>query len=163
MINIVTGSIHSGKTETLRSIYHSLKSGDGVLSLKVMVDGDIYGYDAYFISKDESIPYMIHKNHYHNQFETTGSIGPYFFDRAVMDRIQKHVTMAIETGVMPIFIDEVGRLELSGDGFDKIVKDIVNKDIEAYITINENLLDEVRSSYGFNNFRIKEHLESLHV
>ena len=163
MINIVTGSIHSGKTETLRSIYHSIKRGDGVLSLRVMLDGAIYGYEAYFISKDESIPYMIHKNHYQNQFETRGSIGPYFFDRAVMDRIQIHVKRAIEKGARPIFIDEVGRLELLGDGFDKVVKDIVNQDIEAYITINENLLDEVISSYGINNFRINQHLESRHV
>jgi hypothetical protein len=55
MLHIVTGERDAGKSRFLMAHYRNHRQGDGVVALKIVVDGKVIGYDAY--SSAKTAPY----------------------------------------------------------------------------------------------------------
>lgn len=161
MVKIITGKINSGKTTRLNEIYQQEKKGDGIISKKVMEDKNVYGYLGMRLSDNFEFIYMIHENIYYRNISNDidgyeakfiYSIGPYKIYKSALKKIRKIYKELIENNVEPLYFDEVGKLELNGLGTSKWIKKALDKELNVYMTVREDFIEEV-----IENFSIKEY------
>jgi nucleoside-triphosphatase THEP1 len=143
MIHIVTGKINSGKTTKITKIYDSLQKGDGFVSVKRMHYNKVHGYDLMHLKDKTTIPFIVHHEFCQDNKEIDCEIGPYLFYKETIDYIRSLVEQWIQNKVEPIYFDEIGMLELYGKGFYSVLKQCVELNIEVYITVREDLIQQV--------------------
>ena len=163
MIHIVTGKINQGKTTWLQKHFSNHQLGSGLLSIKLWKDDDIYGYKAHLLPSGEEIPLLIHQRHYHDEFKNGAMIGPYHYSVTNFDFINHHCLTQLEQGHGPIYLDEIGMLELSGYGLDPIMKEVVKTQTEAYISVRHDLVSKVVAHYQIDDYEIIDVKEFAHV
>ncbi len=153
MVRIVTGKIDSGKTTRLEGI-HAEKGGDGFVAIKRMEAGKVEGYLAKRLSTGETFPLSAHGENADIDFAVAFAIGPYRFSALAVKRIDEVMRSLLKEGVEPLYLDEVGFLELQGGGFDGLVKEMVASGREIYLTVRDSLVREVERHYGLENAEI---------
>ncbi len=156
MVHIVTGKINSGKTTFLQEQYRKNHDGDGVLSLKIMQNRDIVGYDVYYLGLGKKKRLMMHERHYFGEFAKVGKIGPYVYDDDRFKRTVLYLQRLIDNNVSPIYLDEVGMLEINGGGFDGIIKQLVESTNEVFLSARSDLVPLIISRYQLTNYDVME-------
>ena len=138
---IITGALNGGKSTVISSLikddkaplqgFVSDKDSDGYLlrSLKT-------GFTRRYLSKSE-------------KFESR--LGRWYLDPSCFDVVINELG-DINRG--RVYLDEVGRWELSGGGFDSALKLLVSHDIDLIITVRDDFLDDVIERYGLDNAQI---------
>ncbi|QMS84407.1 nucleoside-triphosphatase [Candidatus Xianfuyuplasma coldseepsis] len=155
MIHIVTGTINSGKSSRLLHLYHQHQQGDGFISVKRMHYQTVHGYDLLRLRDLSTRPFVMHEKFYHDtDREIACQIGPYLFFKDVLQDIEQEIINSIKQGASPIFLDEIGLLELQHKCFAKLLQFIVKHDIEAYITVRKDLIDDVVSTFSITSYDI---------
>lgn len=145
MINIVTGNRNSGKTSYLKKIYNKV-GGDGVISEKSFENGEFSGYDITRLSDNRSKPFIRMKATLHGNWNEVFAIGLFSFSK---EGYEFAVEALIEIDKEPIFIDEIGPLEiLENKGFYDIVNKLLRNEKDIYITVRNTLLNEFYEVFG---------------
>ncbi len=160
MVRIVTGKIDSGKTTRLLEIYKLLGIGDGFIAKKYMTGTDVFGFNLVKLSTSQEYPYMIHDKQLRN---LTGKkneevfadrIGPYRIYKESLALINNFYEGLIDSDISPLYFDEVGKLEISGKGYYQSIKDALDKNIDIYMTIREDLIEEVMLVFDISEYEI---------
>lgn len=154
MIKIVTGKINSKKTTRMMDLYLQDHQGDGFISLKTMSEQKVYGYHALKLSSREKRLLMVHKDFYLNEFFCIEKIGPYLIHPSVKQWVEQEIGKMIQKKVQPIYLDEIGALELSGMGFDDIFKKMVLSGLDLVIVVREDMIDQVVNHYQLKDVTI---------
>lgn len=154
MITFVIGPIGSGKTSRLETLYADHPHGDGFLAKKVFRGKQTYGYDLVRLSTKENFPWMIHDDFYRNEFESEARVGPFHVDLHRLAFLKTMYQTMIRDCVTPIFLDEVGPWELSGQGLDPIIPTLVLAPGDCYIAVREELLPQVISHYHIKKYAV---------
>lgn len=153
MVTIVIGKINAGKTSTLLKQYQSERKGDGFVAVKVFDAGKAIGYNLCRLSSNEQTPWMIDSDHYKNDFKQWGTIGQYYFDLELLTDIENILKEMVRSNVSPIYLDEIGRLELASLGFDAIFKYLLAMNVDLIIAVRAEFVDEVVSHYHIKEFQ----------
>ena len=160
-VTIITGEMDAGKTTELIRLYSELPSGtaDGFASIKAFSkQGAFEGYDlkrlatgttAPFIrlSKDDEVP---------PQQESFG------FDRFTFLREPLAATEDVirdiisDPAIRTILLDEIGPVELQGNGFCSALKSLLESDKDLYLCINRKNLDPVVKKFEIRAYRLIE-------
>jgi nucleoside-triphosphatase THEP1 len=156
MIKIVTGKINSQKTTRMMDLYLKDRKGDGFISQKIMNDQKVYGYHAMKLSSREKRLLMIHKDFYLSEFFCIEKIGPYLIHPSVKQWVEQEIDKMIQKKIQPIYLDEIGALELGGLGFDSIFKTMVSSGLNLIIVVREDMIDLVIKHYQLNDVTIIE-------
>jgi len=151
MIHIVTGKINSGKTTRLTDLYQNNHAGDGFVSVKRMHYNKVHGYDLMRLSDQSTHRFVIHQDYYNDIDPIDCQIGPYLFYADVVGYVEDQVNTWIEQDVSPIYLDEIGMLELHDKCFASALKQCIHSGVETYITVRHDLVDDV-----INTFQIKD-------
>ena len=154
MIKIVTGKINSKKTTSMMELFLNNHQGDGFISVKMMSEQKVYGYQAMKLSSREKRLLMIHKDFYLSDFFCIEKIGPYLIHPSVKQWVEQEIEKLIQKRVQPIYLDEVGALELGGLGFDSIFKKMVLSGLDLVIVVREDLIDQVVKHYQLKDVTI---------
>ena len=154
MVKIVTGRINSFKTTRLQNYYKENPIGDGFIAKKIMKDSLVYGYNLQRLSTGEEIPFVIRDIYLDESKKIIYQLGPYLFYESAFTYLDRMIDEFIKKRVCPIYLDEIGVLELSGKGFDSIIKRIVLADINLCLVVRSDLLDKVIERYGFKEVEI---------
>ena len=154
MIKIVTGKINSKKTTRMMDLYLQDHQGDGFISLKTMSEQKVYGYHALKLSSREKRLLMVHKDFYLSEFFCIEKIGPYLIHPSVKQWVEQEIGKMIQKKVQPIYLDEIGALELSGMGFDDIFKKMVLSGLDLIIVVREDMIDQVVNHYQLKDVTI---------
>jgi len=154
MIKIVTGKINSQKTTRMMDLFLKDRQGDGFISLKVMSDQKVYGYHAMKLSSREKRLLLVHKDFYLSEFFAIEKIGPYLIHPEVKKWIEQDIEKMIQKKVQPIYLDEIGALELGGLGFDSIFKKMVSSNLNLIIVVREDMIDLVVKHYQLKDVTI---------
>lgn len=154
MIHIVTGKINSGKSTRMLALYQQLKTGDGFLSIKRMHYDKVHGYDIMKLSTQETKPIVIREEFIRKDLDILCQIGPYLFLKETVDFVSKSIQKMIDEHVYPVFLDEIGQLELNDLCFHPIVQKMVEGDIESYISVKEDLVEQVIQKYQIEDYEI---------
>lgn len=155
MVNIITGKMNSGKTTKLLDLYNDIKKGNGIISRKKMIGSSVFGFFAYVLETKEEFPYMIHQK---QMKEETASfiyqIGPYLVYKKTQLFIEQFYIELIDNRISPLYFDEVGKLELSNRGFYSSIKYALDKNIDIYMTIREDLVDSILKHFNILDYQI---------
>lgn len=154
MVKIVTGKINSFKTTRLKKYYELTKIGDGFIALKTMKDNLVYKYDLVQLSDGLVIPFIIRDIFDDNKKEVLYKLGPYNFYKEAFEIVEEKIEEFIIKGIEPIFLDEISLLELSDLGFNKVLKKLLDKEIDLCLVIREDLLDKVLEKFKIKNYEI---------
>lgn len=154
MVRIVTGSIHSGKSQRLLQLYDAEKKGDGFVAVKRIIEGKVAGYDAMRLKTREQFPLVIKEDYLEEPFVTECQIGPYCFSRLAMETIFDVFDELIKQRVEPLYFDEIGLLELEGKGFDLLVRKLLSSGLSLVLVIRRDFLDGFLKRYQVKEFLI---------
>ena len=149
MIYLLTGPVHSGKTTLLTQIIRSLREKGvevgGFLSVAIWNGDERTGYDLYDLTEEELIPFIRASGE-----SSWQKIGPYFF---VPDGLERAKNILLRTGGPDLLVvDEVGPLELSGQGLWPVLKDAIsNCGKDCLLVVRESILgDFLKTLSGFD-------------
>jgi nucleoside-triphosphatase THEP1 len=116
----------------------------------------VHGYDLLQLSDNSTRPFVMHERFFRGDKNNIAcQIGPYLFRQDILSDIEAMILLSIEQGISPIYLDEIGVLELQGQCFASILKTIVKHDVEAYITVREDLVEDVISTFKITNYHIQ--------
>ncbi len=152
MIHIVTGRIDSGKTTRMLTLHEQL-GGDGFVSIKHMgADGPLR-YECQRLSSGERFTLAV-RTASNEPSPAASTLGPYRFFLEATKRVENVMSALVERRIEPLFLDEVGPLELRGDGFDAVVSLLVDSCLDVYLSVRQSALEQVIEQYGITNYRI---------
>ena len=151
MMTIITGKINSGKSTTIKQRYDISNKGDGFVSLKTMQKDKVHSYDILRLKTNETKLFVIREEFFQHDVEVECQIGPYIFIKEAFDYIEKEIRQMIKSNVSPIYLDEIGELELYDKCFSTVFQEIVDSQLDCVITVREDLIQKV-----VNKFNIKE-------
>ncbi len=141
-IKIVTGKIHSGKTTSLFKFISENNNTDGILSPIVNNKRRLYHISTKTIKEFETEKHSA----------DTVSVGKYHFLNDSFYWANKKLIESFNSSVKYLIIDEIGKLELRGEGLHKsaqfILNEIKNSDKVLILVIRDYLLDEVLKYYN---------------
>lgn len=148
-IYIVTGAIHSGKSTSLAKWCSGRKDVYGVLSPKEN-DKRIFVN----ISTGEKFPMEAVAGEI-----ITIPIGKFMFSMRAFSRAIEIITRGNYNTEGWLVIDEIGPLELSGRGFDEVVKEILmnaKSNMKLILVVRDTLKNDVISRYSLKDHIVKE-------
>jgi len=153
MVTFIVGPVNSGKTTRMAALYKE-KGGDGVLCPKHM-DNDIHlGYDLVHLSTGETIPFARFKNALPADWDEAFSFGPFSFSAKAREKATHIIEKAIETGISPIYLDEIGPVELEERGFANLFRALINNDINTIVSVRDFLLNRIITFFEIKNNQI---------
>ncbi|MBU1145820.1 MAG: hypothetical protein KJ971_08235 [Firmicutes bacterium] len=154
MVRIVTGKINSFKTTKMIELYKKIQKGDGFVSLKIMIKDKVHSYNALHLLTNETFPLIIRKEFNDSSKEVICQIGEYHFLKDTVLLIENTIEKMIKAKVSPIFLDEIGNLELQEKGFHQILKKMISSKLDLYLSIRADLVDEIIKKYNIEEFEI---------
>lgn len=154
MINIVTGKINSGKTTKILEIYNQLKLGDGFVSVKNMDNDKVHSYDLLRLSTYEKIKFVFRKEYMPKDFKSSSVVGPYFFSKRAIEYVYEVLNYAIINNISPLFLDEIGLLELNNECFHDIFRFMLRSKLDIYFTVNDKNFDDVIKKYKITEYNV---------
>ncbi len=121
-----------------------------------MIGKDVFGFNALVLKDETEYPYLIHINQLSDfqidDFVFLYNIGPYLVYKTTIELIDQMYETWIKENVTPLYFDEVGKLELSGKGFHCALKGALEKNLDVYMTVRDDLIEAV-----LEKFEIKEY------
>lgn len=160
-MNIITGEMDAGKTTELIRLYHGLPAGaaDGFASIKVFSEqGSFEGYDLKRLATGKTVPFI----RVSKPDEAPPQQDSFIFDRFTF--LREPIAVAeqairdslIDPLIRTVLLDEIGPVELQGNGFCKILKDMLESDKDLYLCINRKNLDPVVKKLEIGAYRLIE-------
>ena len=154
MVYIITGGIDEGKTREIEAIYRQLKKGDGWVSRKIFLNEEFIGYEIQRLSTNEKLPLAYKKEYVPSGWDEIYAIGPFRFSRRAFEFAGKIIDEIIEKNINPVFIDEIGPLELQGKGFCPMLEKILKIQRDVYIVVRRHCVDDVVNRFEIKNYKI---------
>ena len=151
MITIITGKINSGKTTHLIKRYQAQQKGDGYACVKKMQHGLVLGYDLMRLKTRESISFIVRDKFYDINMGAIVKIGPYRMFNDALTIVKDNMNKWAESGINPLYLDEIGPLEMKNKGFHTLLVSLLNQSIDLVLVIREEVLDEACEKYDIKN------------
>ncbi|TVP94652.1 MAG: hypothetical protein EA374_06380 [Acholeplasmatales bacterium] len=152
MLTIVTGSQNSGKTTALLKHFKQHGHGDGFVAIKHFFGAQITGFSAQRLSNGETQRLAVHDTVGEVDFDIGCRMGPYAFSRSTLRWIDEVVALLVAKRVQPIYLDEIGKLELNGEGLDKALRIVLSSGLDAVISVRTDLLSTVVKHYNLKDY-----------
>ncbi len=144
---VVTGEVHEGKTTCVEKLIKVLRDEKlnvlGFLATGVFQDGERASYKLLNLSTNESIPYA-------SAQAVTGwqRFRRFWFNPAAISAGKAILSDAAGQKDAIVVVDEVGPMELSGAGWDLVLKNITGFDGQTMIwVVRAHLLQDVLNHY----------------
>lgn len=153
MIYLITGEMNSGKSTKLQEVYQEKNQGDGFVTVKKMEGAEVVGYDILKLSTKKSKPFIYRSFNLPDNVEIAFRIGDYYFSKSVLERVEKELEGMIKDKINPLYLDEIGLLELEGKCFYEVLKKIIKSGLDIYFTVREEYLERV-----IEFFSIEDHV-----
>jgi len=151
-IFILSGSVHSGKTTRLIKWLKDKNNVQGIIS--PIIDGK-----RYLVNISSAEKRKLEIESFSSQ-ENVIKVGKYIFDKSVFEWACEIILDAIKSNPEWLIIDEVGPLELQGEGLAKAVNKVFSENVSLLKTnvimvVRENLLNDFLNHYNLseNDFK----------
>ena len=154
-VHIVTGEINAGKTTRMRDLYRQTAAADGFLSEKRFDREGFCGYHLVRLRSGETMDLALPEAAYHGQFSQACRLGRFVFsDEAFRIAEAALAQLCADPEVSAIFLDEVGPLELRGQGFAGTLPALLRSGKELYITVRTGCLQTFIRTYGLAQYQL---------
>lgn len=147
MVHFITGEVNSGKTTRLVSLYQAGGCGDGFFCGKIMVQGMYAGQRIIRLSTGESRLFSLREAFLPPKWSEECAFGGYSFSADGLSFARCILEDVRSRKVTPVFVDEVGPLELAGQGLHAAFAAILAAGAEVYVVVRKRMLEDVRAAY----------------
>lgn len=154
MVTVFSGEVNSGKTTEMFKTYKNTLKGDGIVSIKTMEGKGVKCYDALELSTGRKWRLAYHDDFRPKEFMSATKLGPYSFDEKVFVDIKGYIHQCLMEGKTPIYLDEIGVLELKGSGFADILKNLIENNIDTVIAVRSDLVERVITAYKISDYNV---------
>ena len=155
MVTIITGGIGAGKTTRMLSLYKQTRQGDG-LALPKIYSGETYvGQRLLRLSSMDGPVFSIREGHIPPGWTEACRIGPFSFSQEGLTFFDAAAEEIYRGGISPVYLDEIGPLELSGRGFDPWLRRFLAADRALFIAVREGSLQAVLKKYEIVEYRLE--------
>lgn len=154
MISIITGKINSHKTTKMIDHFENFQQGDGFVSLKFMKDHRVDHYEMMKLSTKERKVLMTHKDSLKENMILHTHIGPYVINQETISWVENEISQMIKQNVSPIYLDEIGKLELSHEGFHHILVNMIHSELDLILVVRDSMLHDVLEHYQMKDVHI---------
>jgi nucleoside-triphosphatase THEP1 len=155
MVYVVSGGIDEGKTTQMKNIYEQLGTGDGFISQKIFAGQNGFtGYEMVRLSTNEKMPLAYKAEHVPHGWDEIHRRGPFRFSKTAFDFAEGIIADIIETGTEPLFMDEIGPLELEGKGFCKTFEKALKTGKDIYIAVRSHCVEDVIKKFNIRNYEL---------
>ena len=161
MVTIITGEKDTGKTSYLAEWYRRELRGVGFLSRKVFEEGHFLGYDLVMLPGMRAIPFirLAGSESEKSLSEDVIRQGRFSFDNTAFQYASCWVNSYPLQEDDPVWMDEIGALELSGRGFDELLRVALMNDWELRLVFRERIFTPLLNSYSISKY-IELHIPS---
>jgi nucleoside-triphosphatase THEP1 len=156
LITIITGEINSGKTNKMRDLYSKTQSGDGFLCMKTIKNNIHMGYDLVPISQNNSMPFIRKKQFLKKSDKIIFHIGDYYFFEKAFYEAEEIIIRLLKEKIDPIYIDELGLLELQKKCFYNSIVKILKHNIPLILCVRKSCLQSIINLFNFSKYKIIE-------
>ncbi len=153
MVTFVTGPVNSGKTTKMAAIFRE-KGGDGILCPKYLENGIHRGYDLLHLATGNRIPFIRRRDAQPENWHEAFSFGPWSFAARGQEISAEIIGNAIETGTTPVFLDEIGPIELKDRGFAPLFRILLKTETEQIVSVRDFLLEDIINFFEIKNYQI---------
>ncbi len=154
MLHIITGAQNEGKTQIIQDLYQRLGNGDGIVSLKAFYRGCCVGYFARRLSNNDEAPLAMLSSTLPETWDEMYRLGRFSFSARGISFMVATIGEILSGPGKPVFIDEIGLLELSGRGFHPCLQRVFSPESDAYITVRNRYLKDVLAKYRPEQYTI---------
>jgi nucleoside-triphosphatase THEP1 len=153
---IVTGAVGGGKTTRILKLVEEMKEKDlaiaGIVSLRVMENDRTIGYDILDLSTGIRVPFL------RSSEETgAGKIGRFTILPEGLSAGKRALQKALHGDSKVVVIDEVGLMELDGEGWAPVFDDLVKRgDKRLIVSVRDRYTDQVVRKWGLQNYIIHQ-------
>ena len=118
----------------------------GILSPRLMESGRTIGYDVIDLATGNRRSFV--------EIKPPGKrVGKYFLKPGALEFANRAISEAIN-GPGPVFIDEVGRLELKNEGLAPSVRKLLSSNTQAVLLVRDEFLPEVRDFFDIQEYDV---------
>lgn len=154
MVYIITGNFNQGKTTKLLSLFNEEKRGDGFYNRKVFKDDIYIGQEIVSFSTGESEALCLKEWVLPENWDEDCRYDVYSFSKKGLKLAEEIAQRILKNGVKPIYIDEIGPLELQGKGFCHIFKTLLKTKKEMFVVVRESCLESVINEFNIEAYKI---------
>lgn len=155
MIYIVTGEINQGKTSLAYSLYESNRIGDGFLAPKLFVKGQFAGYQIQHLSSSEIRPMAFINSFRPDDIKIRFQFQDFLFTEQGFDLASKIIDQVIKNKISPVFIDEIGPIELfKKKGLHNLFKRVLQKNCDVIVVVRNFLVERLLDVYNIRNYEL---------
>lgn len=156
MTTIISGAKGAAKTRRLLELYGADRRGDGFVSEEVTEDGRTTGYSIRRLRDGRTVPFMVPAENPPAGWMESFGHGHWSFSVQGMSLAEEVVADAIAAGTGPVYIDEIGKLELRGGGFAGLLRQLLDAGIELVIAVRAVNVEAVVRTFEPGSYRIIE-------
>jgi nucleoside-triphosphatase len=147
-IFILTGPIRSGKTSALLRWAADKKSIGGILT------PDINGERVFqILPGDQTLPMLAN-----SEEEEVIEVGRFRFSKNSFQQAIQTIYRSLEEKKKWIVIDEIGPLELRGEGFTDVLREMLRnkeRDYKILLVVREGIVEKVIDYFGMNDSKLE--------
>lgn len=143
MVTLITGPLRAGKTSRLLGIAAEHPNAGGFCCPKQWENDRHTGYDIQDIATGETTPFAIRITDKPATWREADTIGNWSFCETGFRFAEAVIREAWERNRHPIFMDEVGPLELQDRGFSSLLRKLLVGPTPLYIVVRDTLADDV--------------------
>ena len=146
---IVTGAVGEGKTAWLAKLEGLLKEKElkagGILALRIMEEGKVIGYDITDIRTGDRTPFLRHTG------DATVGVERFTMDPSGYRAGEKALDPHSNRSMNVVIVDEVGPLELRGEGWSEMIRGLIHETRALLIlAVRKNLAGEVTQRFNIS-------------
>jgi nucleoside-triphosphatase THEP1 len=153
MVHIITGKVNSGKTTSLRNQF-AKHPGEGFFLAKVFFEDKVIGQDIVSFTTGQFLPFSRKKNWLPENWDEIGEYRNYSFSQKGLDFAKEIFERALKEQINPLYLDEIGPLELKGEGFSDILKKCLASEAELYLAVRTGCLKDVLKSFDIRDYEL---------
>jgi nucleoside-triphosphatase THEP1 len=140
----------------MRSLYEK-RGGDGFICVKIFNKNNFHGYDLVRLRTSESVPFARKNDAISGDWDEMYRFGIFSFSGHAFTVADRIIAEIIKDGVEPIFVDEVGPLEIvEQKGFCELLKRVLKLKREVYISIRNELVNELIKKFKIHEPQITQ-------
>lgn len=153
-INIITGGINTGKTKKLLSTYQKIGQGDGFIIFKVFDRGLYVGQRIMRLSTSVSENFSFKEGFTPINWDEEYRYDVFSFSKKGLMFAHETIYDILENGNNPVFIDEIGPLELQKKGFFNIFTALIKMEKDIYVTIRSSCVENVINEFKIEKYKV---------
>jgi nucleoside-triphosphatase THEP1 len=154
MIYIITGPIGSGKSSRLVEIYNNIGGGDGFYNQRMFENGACIGQNLTELKSGDSAPLTRIIGHVPLNWNEAYRYKNYSFSFDGFKFAEKIIEKALKTS-LPVFIDEIGPLELRKKGLYNSFAKLLRSDKNIYAVIRDACLEKALAKFHISNYSLE--------